>query len=109
MVEHKTTRSEDGESHWKELLLETVIRSIQSFADGTIKSVHQAVHTFTRRLAHRTFLFLFAFLGIVFLLVGLSKLLGAMYQLPGAGEAIMGAFILLISLVMYAFNRDDRS
>ncbi|MFZ2299575.1 MAG: hypothetical protein WAW00_00365 [Candidatus Moraniibacteriota bacterium] len=108
-MEEKTTRTEDGESHWKELLLETVVRSIQSFFDGTIKSVHQAAHTFTRRLARRIFLFLCALLGIAFLLIGLAKLLGAMYRLPGAGEMIVGAFILMVALVVYAFRKNDHS
>ena len=108
MEEKTTTKTENGESHWKELLLETVVRSIQSFFDGTMKSFHQAVHAFTDNLARRIFLVLFSFLGIVFLLLGLAKLLSAIYRLPGIGELIVGAFILLIALVMYAFRRDNR-
>lgn len=110
MEEAKTTKTEEHEngSGWKELLLETVVRSIQSFVDGTVRSVHQTAHMFTKKMARRAFLFLFSFLGIAFLLAGLSKLLGAMYRLPGAGEAITGAFILLIALVVYALDRDDK-
>ncbi len=108
-MEEKTTKTEEGESHWKELLLETVVRSIQSFFDGTMKSVHQAVHAFTDNLARRIFLLLFSFLGIVFLLTGLAKLLSAVYRLPGTGEMIVGALILLVALVMYAFRKNDRS
>lgn len=89
-------------------LLDGIFGSIQSFVDGMLESVHQATHAFTRRLVRRFFLFLFAFLGIIFLLVGLAQLLSAMYRLPGAGETIMGIFILLISLTIHAFTKDDR-
>lgn len=108
-MEEKTMKTEkNGNGNWVVLLLEAIFGSVQAFVEGTIESAHRATHTFTRRLAHRMFLFLLAFLGIVFLLIGVAKLLSAMYRFPGAGEAIMGIFILLISLVLYAFARDDR-
>ncbi|MEK9151060.1 MAG: hypothetical protein AAB547_00320 [Patescibacteria group bacterium] len=109
MEEKTTTKTEEGDSRWKELLLETVIRSIQSFFDGTMKGIHQAVHAFTDNLARRMFLLLLSSLGAVFLLVGLAKLLSAIYPVPGTGEMTVGALILLIALVMYAFRRDRHS
>lgn len=108
MEEKKTTRAKKSEGGWTTFLFDGIFGSIQSFVDGVLESVHEATHSFTRRLARRVFLFLFAFLGIVFLLFGLAELLSAMYRLPGAGEAIMGIFILLISLVIYTFTKDDR-
>lgn len=110
MEEKKTTRTKknDADSGWTGLLLESVFKGIQSSFDGALDRAHQAVHAFTGRLARRVFLFFFAFLGIVFLLVGVAQLLSAMYRVPGAGEAIMGIFILLISLVIYTFTKDDR-
>lgn len=109
MEEKKATKTEKGNAGigLTGLLLESVIRGIQSFIDGALQNVHQMVHTFTKKIARRVFLFCFAFLGILFLLVGLAQLLSAMYRFPGSGEAIMGIFILLICLVVYAFDRND--
>lgn len=109
MEKIETEKTEGSDSGWKTLLLETIVRSVQSFADGTVRSIHETVHAFTFRLARQVFLLLLSFVGIVFLLVGCTKLLGAMYPLPGAGEMIVGAFVLLAALVVYAFRRDSRS
>lgn len=108
-MEEKTTKTKKSASgSWMIFLLESIFGSVQTFVDGLLESIHQATHAFTRRLARRVFLFLFAFLGLLFLLVGVAQLLGSMYRLPGAGETIMGMFILLISLVIYAFTKEDR-
>lgn len=101
-------KTKKGTGDWTEFFLNSIFGSIQSFVERSLVSVHEAIHMFTRGLVRRTFLFLFAFMGIVFLLLGLAKLLSAMYQFPGSGEAIMGIFILLISLVIYAFAKNDR-
>ena len=111
-MEEKNTirkKKDDMDSGCTGLLLESFFKGIQSSFDGALNRVHQAGHAFTQKLARRVFLFLFAFLGLIFLLVGLAQLLSTAYRFPGVGETLMGAFILLISLVLYVFNRDDRS
>ncbi|MDP3957788.1 MAG: hypothetical protein Q8Q10_04815 [bacterium] len=111
-MEEKNTirkKKDDADSGWTGFLLESVFKGIQSSFDGALNRAHQAVHAFTQKLARRVFLFFFAFLGLIFLLVGLAQLLSTAYRFPGAGETLMGAFILLISLVLYVFNRDDHS
>lgn len=111
MEEKKTirTKKDDADTGWTGLLLESVFKGIQVSFDGALERAHQAVHAFTGRLARRVFLFFFAFLGLIFLLVGVAQLLSAVYQFPGAGETLMGISILLISLVLYAFSRDNHS
>lgn len=109
MEEKKTMKTKKGDESagWTGLLLETVFNGIQSSFDGALERAHQVVHTFTKKLAKRVFLFFFAFLGLIFLLVGLAQLLSTAYRFPGAGETLMGVFILLSSLVLYVFHRDD--
>ncbi|MFZ2187030.1 MAG: hypothetical protein WAV46_00130 [Candidatus Moraniibacteriota bacterium] len=109
METKKTTRTkkENVGTGWTGLLLESVVKGIQSSFDGAVERAHQAVHVFTRKVTRRLFLFSFAFLGVIFLLVGLSQLMSAAYQFPGSGEVIMGAFILLLCLVVYVFDRQD--
>lgn len=109
--DRKTTRvkKDDEGSGWTGLLLDTVLKGIQSSFDGVLGRAHQAVHAFTQKLARQIFIFFFAILGLIFLLVGLAQLLGAAYRFPGAGEVMMGVFILLISLVLYVFSRDNHS
>ncbi|MDO8565908.1 MAG: hypothetical protein Q7S04_01845 [Candidatus Moranbacteria bacterium] len=111
MEEEKKTRTKksDINTGFVGLLLESVFKGIQSSFDEALLRVHQAVHAFTRKLARRVFLFFFAFLGLIFLLIGLAELLSTAYRFPGAGETLMGMFILLISLVLYVFGRDDHS
>lgn len=109
MEEKKTTKAKQGgvDTGWTGLLLEGMFKGIQSSFDGALERTHQAVHAFTGRLARRIFIFFFACLGLIFLLVGVAQLLSTMYRFPGAGETIMGIFILLISLVIYVFDRTD--
>jgi pilus assembly protein TadC len=112
MEEKKTTKTSKSKksdigSGLMEFFWENVFQSVQSFFDGAVENVQQMLQRFMRRLARRTFLFFFAFLGIIFLLVGLSQLLSAMYRFPGSGQAIIGLFILLICLVIYMFDRND--
>ena len=109
MEEKKTakTKKSDSGSGLGGLLLDGVVRGIQSFVDGTLENIHRTVHSFVKKLGRRVFLFCFAFVGVVFLLVGVAQILSAMYRFPGSGEAIMGIFILLICLVVYAFERSD--
>lgn len=111
MEEKKTTRTRksNAETGWAGLLLESVFKGIQASFDDALLRAHQAVHAFVRNLAQQMFLFFFAFLGFIFLLVGLAKLLSTAYNFPGAGETFMGAFILLTSVVLYAFGRNDHS
>lgn len=110
MEEKKTTKAkqDDVDTGWTGLLLESMFKGIQASFDGALERAHQAVHAFTGRLARRIFIFFFACLGLIFLLVGVAQFLSAMYRFPGAGEAIMGIFILLISLILYMFTKDDR-
>ncbi len=107
MEEKKTTRTRKTENGhlWISYLLDGIFGSIQSFVSGAVESIEEAVQAIASRLAKQAFIVFLAFLGIAFLLVGLSRLFSAILQMPGAGEALMGIVILLLSLVLYMFTR----
>lgn len=107
MTEKKTTQTKknDTDMSLTGLLMDSVVRGIQSFIDGAIESVEQAVHAFMKKTAQQVFLFALAFFGIIFLLVGLAQILSSMYGVPGSGEALMGVFILVIVFIAYIFER----
>ena len=90
--------------NWMIFLLETIFGSVQSMVEGVLESVHQAVQVFTRELALRAFIFLFTLAGVLFFLFGAADFLSASFRTPGAGGMIVGVFMLLLSLVVYAFK-----
>ncbi len=90
--------------NWITFLLETVFGSVQSMVEGALESVHQAVEVFTRELALRAFVFLFTLAGVLFFLFGTAQFLSAAFHAPGSGGMIVGVFMMLLSLVVYAFK-----
>jgi len=103
--EKKTTRTTKETGH-SGLFLEIIFQSIRSFVDGTIESVHQAIHRFAQNVMRKTAAFFFLLLGFAFIFVGFAKLLNAVYQIPGIGESMIGVCMLLLALVLYAFSRE---
>jgi len=107
MPEKKTThtKKETAEGSLTGLLVDGVVRSVQSLIDGALTSVEQSIQRFTQKLTQQVFLICFGFVGIIFLLIGFAQLLSAVYHIPGSGEAIMGIFILIIVFGVYALDR----
>lgn len=99
----KAQKSKNKDGGLTKFLLENIFGVIKSFVDGMFKNAEEAASVFTKNLILRAFLILFIFLGVVFLLIGMARLLSAEYQLPGAGEALVGLLVLLVSFVLYAF------
>lgn len=94
-------------TRWINHLLDNVFGTIQTFVEGSINSVHEAVHGFTRQLVKRAFLLFFALFGVTLICVGFAEFLSILYKMPGVGEMVVGAFVLLIALVGYAFHRSE--
>lgn len=109
MTEKKITKTEKNGvgTRWINHLLDNVFGTIQTFVEGSINSVHEAVHGFTRQLVKRAFLLYFALFGVTLVCVGLAEFLSVVYRMPGMGEMVVGAFVLLIALVGYAFHRSE--
>jgi hypothetical protein len=107
-MKEQTTETQKGESGgWTSFLLENIFVIIRSFVEGAFESVQGATGAFTKKLARRASVIFLVFVGIVFLLVGVARILSELYGFSGAGEVIVGAFILFISLLLYVLVRDE--
>lgn len=80
--------------------------------EGVIQSVFGVVEQGTLTLFHKLLrcfaLFFFSLLAGVFLLVGVARVLNAVYHVPGVGEIVVGAFILagvLLTYMIQQFNQ----
>lgn len=99
----RAQKSKNKDGVFTKFLLENIFGVIKSFVDGMFKNAEETASVFTKNLILRAFLILFIFLGVVFLLIGMARLLSAQYQFPGAGETLVGLLVLLVSFVLYAF------
>lgn len=85
------------------MLIEGVTHGVKAAVQGVADNVEQGVQVLWRRLLRAFGLFFFAILGAVLLIVGFARVLDSVYQLPGLGEIIMGAFVfagvLLVSMM----------
>lgn len=102
----QTKKSNEGLG-WAGFLLENIFKSIQSSFNRVVGKTRQAALSLVDKIMERMFLFLFAFLGAVLLLVGLSQLASTVYQVPGSGEIMIGIFILTAVFIIYMFIRKD--
>ncbi|OIQ04392.1 MAG: hypothetical protein COZ86_02685 [Candidatus Moranbacteria bacterium CG_4_8_14_3_um_filter_41_13] len=101
-VHHK---KESSETSIPGLLLDGVMKSVQSFIDEALQSVHKRVDIFFGKVAKKVFLFGLGFFGMLFLFVGLAKILSVLVGVPGAGETLMGLMMLVIVFIVYTFER----
>lgn len=104
-MDTKKGKKEDGANGWLPAILDGVFGSIQTFVQGTVEGIHNVAHEFTDGLLRKIFLFIFFLVGIVFLFSGMAEMISLAYRRPGAGEIIIGIFVLLITWVVYAFKR----
>ena len=85
------------------------IMFLQETLTGGIQSVFRLLEEGTLSLFHRLLrnfgLFFFSLLAAVFLLIGLARFLNGLYQIPGLGETIVGAFIFAGILFVYMIDR----
>ena len=63
---------------------------------GVERGVHMLVSSVFRRVA----IFFFVLLGATFFLVGLARVLSALYELPGVGDIIVGTLIFSIVILL---------
>lgn len=101
--ETKTKRGRNEDSGLTKFLMENIFVVVKSFVDKMFDSAQETAAVFTKNLIIRATLVVFIVVGIVFLLVGVARILSSQYQIPGGGEALVGLLVLLISFVLYGF------
>src|SRR3972149_4885226 len=80
--ETKTKKGKNETGGLTKFFLENIFGIVKSFVDGMFENAEKAAFVFTRKVIIRAFLIFFIFLGIIFLLIGMARLLSAEYQFP---------------------------
>jgi len=106
MESKKTKKMEAEEKGLGAVVMENISSTLNMVSKGISASIHEATHDFTNAIIKRIVLFISVFIGVFFLINGLAQMMSAVYQRPGFGEMVMGVFVLLIALVMYAFRKN---
>ena len=105
----ETSASPFDMSGWGSLLLETIVGGIRGVVEGTVGHIKHGVETVIQKLARRTGFLLFAFVGILFLLVGAARFLDDIYRIPGSGELVVGVFVFSFSIFAYILDNQNNS
>lgn len=98
----ESTRSKKSNSALDSLggVVEHVLGGVQGIAQGVMQSARHGVERYVQMLLRRIVLVAFFFLGVLFFLVGLARILDAAYQLPGLGEIVVGVVIGSVALLL---------
>jgi hypothetical protein len=83
------------------ILLTPVLSKAEDFLYNALAQVKETTNEYFKELSQALVLLAAAFAGVIFILVGISAFLNDLYQRPGIGQLIVGAAILLVTLVWY--------
>lgn len=109
MAIKKTTEEAGGWGSGVELLFESVANGIRRVAEDIAESVERGTMDLFRKLLRSLGFFFFSVLAAVFLLVGIARVLDTVYQLPGVGEVVVGAFIFAGVLLFFMIDQQHNT
>ncbi len=93
---------------WMKILFEGLFGSMEAIVEGMIANAKQSTADFVRRVARSIFVLFLAFLGSVFLLVGVARLLDGFTRIAGFGEVAVGLFVFIVSLLIHFFGQQEK-
>jgi hypothetical protein len=103
----KKNKVEDGTGGWSTILLQGIFGGVQQMLTGMLENFKVGTEVFARKLAKHILLFIFCVWGLLFIFVGIARLLDRLYAWPGMGEVVVGVVILMVALLLYLFDRND--
>ncbi len=103
-TERSSQHSKASEGAFLGLILEGITGALHGWFDTARSSVERAFSDMLFRAAQKAIGLFLAFAGILFLLVGFSKILSFVFRMPGIGEVIVGCVIILFSLLLSLFT-----
>ncbi len=87
----------------------SMVQGIFGGVQGVLDHVRQGARAIGARIIRRMGLLFFVVLGVVFFLVGLARFLDEVYQVPGAGEMVVGIFVFCGALLIYLIDSQNNS
>lgn len=101
MVTKKKQKS-TPHTFWWQSLFDLITQGILSDAKAFIQSAEHQFKEFIQITIIRSLLLLSCFIGYIFILTGIGRILDSFFRLPGAGNLFVGSFILLSSFIVFS-------
>ncbi len=92
-----------------DFLRESVTLGIEGIFQSVFGVLERGTLTLFKKSLRLSALFFFSVLAGVFLLVGIARVLDAVYQVPGVGEIVVGVLIFGGVLLVYMFEHANQS
>lgn len=97
MVTKKKEESED----WRDVALHFAVGTMRELGNTVLRSFHEKVDQVVSSVVRRIFSVLLLCTGLIFVLVGLAKLLGELLGgSPSIGYVLVGALAILMAMVI---------
>lgn len=106
MPEETRSRRKTTES-WSFIpnFLDRIFGTVETFAERLLLLASDTAETLVARAVQRLFGLLLLGVGIVFILVGGSKVLNQIFRFPGVGEMLVGTVLLLVTSILLLITR----
>lgn len=92
---------------WIKLLFESIFGSMEAIVEGMIANAKESTANFIRDIVRSIFVLFLAFLGLVFLLIGVARLLDGFMHMAGFGEVVVGLFVFMVSLLIHFLGKRE--
>ena len=93
---------------WWKGMLALVSQTVTAEIHSVVSSARNQIQSFIRITTVRFFLLLASFLGLIFIIIGLSRLLGEVFPIPGVADILLGLTILSLSLLFFFFLKNNK-
>jgi membrane-anchored glycerophosphoryl diester phosphodiesterase (GDPDase) len=106
MASKKTSKTEESGfgalgALFSTLLMAPLISKVESFVMESLKEAKKNTEQYFAKLLKVLVLVGIAFAGVMFILVGLARIINETLRKTGSGELIIGGTIILIALIWY--------
>lgn len=102
MVTKKKQTTPSSHTFWWQSLFSLITEGILSDARAFIRSAEDQFKAFVEITIIRSLLILSAFVGYIFILVGMGEILDSFFRFPGAGTLFVGIMTLLLSFIVFS-------
>ncbi len=109
MATKKTTEEKSGFMGGIDFLRESVTLGIGGVLQSVFGVIEHGTLTLLKKSLRLCVLVFFSVLAGVFLLVGIARVLDAVYRVPGVGEIVVGVLIFGGVLLVYMFEHANQS